>query len=546
MIGTAETLKRPRARTKLTVKLSPKIDLEENFFEGLNRVARKNLVATKIESFSEWIDESKLTVDQLPFTYNKHEYLREIYKDDHPYLVNMKATQGGFTLKALLRMVYKCRFMPIKGVLYLFPSRTDVSDMSKGRLDPLIDENPDSIGQWVQDTDAANIKRIGKSFVYLRGMKSRVGLKSVPVDFVIFDELDEAPQTMVEWAIERMAHSEDGGDVEMLSNPTLPDYGIDKVFGETDQRFWLLKCSGCNTFHNLVDEFPNCFVTKKNGDVIRACLKCGKELDPANGVWVAKKPDVTAKRGYQYSQLYSQFPAADPKKILEVFKTTNNLRAFYNLKIGVPYIEAENRLSIEEILALCGSDGIASSDDGPCFMGVDQGKDLHVVIGKKAEQKKGKIAHLGVYKEWTELDGLMRNFNVTRAVVDAMPELRNARSFAERFKGRVFLNFYRDFQKGKYKWDEEDLTVSCNRTESLDASHNEILMAELILPKRCDIVETFAKHLHNTAKKLEEDEESGSKRYIYVKLGEDHFRHALNYECMARQHASGLLYPELL
>jgi len=56
----------------------------------------------------------------------------------------------------------------------------------------------------------------------------------------------------------------------------------------------------------------------------------------------------------------------------------------------------------------------------------------------------------------------------------------------------------------------------------------------------------FANHLHNVGKKLEEEEETGSKRYIYVKLGDDHYRHAYNYECMARQHASGLLYPELL
>ncbi len=43
----------------------------------------------------------------------------------------------------------------------------------------------------------------------------------------------------------------------------------------------------------------------------------------------------------------------------------------------------------------------------------------------------------------------------------------------------------------------------------------------------------FAEHLHNTAKKLEEDE-TGSKRYVYVNLGPDHFRHALNYFVMAR------------
>jgi hypothetical protein len=51
--------------------------------------------------------------------------------------------------------------------------------------------------------------------------------------------------------------------------------------------------------------------------------------------------------------------------------------------------------------------------------------------------------------------------------------------------------------------------------------------------------------MHNVAKRLEEDEETGSKRYVYVKLGPDHFRHAFNYEAMARQSAPDLLFPNL-
>ncbi len=44
----------------------------------------------------------------------------------------------------------------------------------------------------------------------------------------------------------------------------------------------------------------------------------------------------------------------------------------------------------------------------------------------------------------------------------------------------------------------------------------------------------------------EEDEETGAKRYVYFKLGLDHFRHAFNYECMARQLFAETLFPELL
>jgi hypothetical protein len=178
-------------------------------------------------------------------------------------------------------------------------------------------------------------------------------------------------------------------------------------------------------------------------------------------------------------------------------------------------------------------------------MGVDQGKDLHVVIGKKHPGKAGQIIHLGIYKEWEELDRLMSVFSVSRCVVDALPETRNARAFGERYKGKVFLNYYSQYQKGSYTWNEQQMVVTSNRTESLDASHNEVMSGEIVLPREGDAVKEFARQLHNVAKKLEEDDETGSKRYVYVKLGADHFRHAFNYEVMARQSCPEFFFPYL-
>jgi len=496
---------------------------------------------TGVQPFHEWV--KNITLDGKPFTYDRHEYLIDPYKDNHPHQVEEKAAQMGLTSKAMLKVSYGARYGGYRGILYLFPSKSDVTDFSKGRIDPLIDENPESIGKWIRDTDSANIKRIWNAFLYLRGMKSRVGLKSVPIDFTIFDELDEAPQNAIDMAMERMGHSE-FKEVLKLSNPTLPDYGIDKAFQETDQRYWLLKCDKCGGYTCLEDTFPDCLATIKDR-VIRLCQSCrDRELNPSVGRWVAKKPGVIDKRGYHYSQLFSHF--INPGDILHQFRTTNNLTDFYNLKIGNAYVQAENRLSVQEVLALCGTKGIATEDQGPCSMGVDQGKDLHVVIGKKHPQKVGNVVHLGTYKDWEELDRLMKNFNVIRCVVDALPETRNARAFAERHKGKVYLNYYNEHQKGHYAWNEKELIVQCNRTESLDASHREIMDRSIILPKKCEVVQDFAKHLHNVAKKIEEDEETGSKRYIYVKLGPDHFRHAFNYEAMARQNAPDLLFPEFL
>ena len=508
--------------------------------------------------FHEWPITSKILLDGKQFSYKKHEYLYGAYADTCPFQVEIKATQGGWTSKAMLKVFYWARYCGTryKGIGYYFPSRTDVTDLSKARLNPLIEDNPDTIGSWMRDVDAANVKRIWNTSLYLRGLKSRVGMKSAPLDALIIDELDEAPPTAIDMVLERMAHSEEG-DFLALSNPTLPDYGIDRLFQTTNMMFFLLKCHKCNEWTDMVGTFPDCLHTLKGGRVIRACIKCGAELDPAKGEWVAKRPQITERHGRQWSQLYSQTKMTDPTLILEKFHSTNNLTDFYNLKIGVAYVDAKNRLSKQEVFACCGDGGMFSESDTATYMGVDQGKYLHVVIGKKGKKRGGEIIYIGVHKGnnpndpnddsgWKDLDALMKRFKVGRCVVDAMPSKKNARAFADRFPGRVFMCYYNDNQKGSYKWNEGEKIVQCDRTESLDYSHDVISGQDVTLPRQSDIVDTFADHCHNIAKKLEVDDESGSSKYVYVKLGDDHYRHSFNYLQLCIKDSPELLFDELL
>ena len=692
--------------------MATKHEVKNNLFNDLLTAINQQVVSsdTAPPEFGDWAIKENIILDGKPFSFKRHEYLIEPYKDEHPFQVEIKATQLGLTSKALLRVLHGCRYGSYRGILYLFPSRTDVTDLSRTRLTPLIEDNPDNIGQWIRDTDSANVKKIWNSFLYLRGMKSRVALKchddktevltkrgwllfkdtlmsdefatrspsgvfmwqkpidiysyhyngdmilgtgyrvnfcvtpnhrmlvyqtgrnldrdyfklaseltcsknehvyvsvsnipmnsfperlchtstvtnieyikynssvhcasvpngtlytrrngytiwsgnSVPIDFEVFDELDEAPPNAVDMALERMAHSE-YGHLLFLSNPTLPDFGIDKLWQSTDQQHWLLKCPACNEYTNLVDTFPECLQVLK-GRTIRACMKCGAELDPAKGEWVAKYPRILERRGRQYSQLFSQYKINSPENILHRFRTTNNLTDFYNLKIGTAYVDAHFRLSLQQVYDCCTSAGMESSSEKGCYMGVDQGNNLHVVIGRRHEKRRGEIIYVDVLKGnnqqdatddsgWKQLDELMKKFHVLRCVVDAMPNTKAARNFSERFPGRVFLCYYNEHQKGNYRWNEKDMVVNANRTESLDSSHREIAEQLIYLPRQTDIIQKFAMHLHNVAKKLIEDDETGSQKYIYLKLGEDHFRHAFNYEAMARQDSPTLMFEELV
>ena len=494
-----------------------------------------------------WACQMGVALDRGPFSFSRHECLQEPYSDDHPRQVDLKCAQMGNTTLAILRAIWCALFMPFVGILYLFPSSKGSGDFSRSRVGPLVERNPDTIGKYVVETDSVALKRVRGKNLLFRGTKSTEGLRSDPVDFVVYDEFDLFPAGIDAVARERMAHSDHKWE-HFLSNPTLPEYGIDRLYQLTDQRRWLLKCPRCGGWTDVVEEWeaaatprergvPDLLWERPDGTVALRCMRCREGvLHPAQGEWVARKPGITDWRGRQYSQLFSQY--VTPAEILSQYRTTLNMGAFYNYKLGLAYVEADCRITQEEVLALCGTHGVAASDPGPCRMGVDQGKGLHVVIGRRD----GTIVLVGEYRDFEELDRLMEAFNVVRGVIDGMPETRKAREFAARFQGRVFLNWYSPHQKGAYAWNEEKMQVSVNRTESMDASHEALTGKRIVLPRRCKPVEEFAAHCAATAKKLEEDEETGSKTYTWVKIGPDHYRHAFNYFCIAADFASNSFF----
>jgi len=70
-------------------------------------------------------------------------------------------------------------------------------------------------------------------------------------------------------------------------------------------------------------------------------------------------------------------------------------------------------------------------------------------------------------------------------------------------------------------------------TETLDAPRAAIRDKEIALPRRLPIVEEFARHMAADAKVLDEDPDTGAKKYRYIRTGEDHYSMAFTYALMA-------------
>jgi hypothetical protein len=230
----------------------------------------------------------------------------------------------------------------------------------------------------------------------------------------------------------------------------------------------------------------------------------------------------------------------DPGEILKEYRTTRYPDRFFNLKIGVPWADLERRLDVATVLSLCSDELMLEAESQKCcYMGVDTGKALHVVMLRQPTlyyEGRLDVVHIGEYSDFEELDTLIEKFQVIYCVIDGLPETHATRAFARRHGGHVYLNFFNENQRGSARWDSKDLKVEVNRTEALDSSRAAIRDGEIALPRRLPIVEEFARHMSSDAKVLDEDPDTGAKKYRYIRTGADHYSMAFTYALMAAMH----------
>jgi len=494
-----------------------------------------------------WITDNNLQLATGPYSVKNHEYQAGWLECDARQQCFIKGAQIGASevnvLKTLHGMVHG---KYNQGALYLFPTRDDVKDFSKARFDPLIEANP-FIGAYVKNTDSQNIKKIGGGFLYLRGARSTktVGgtkksssqLKTISVDRVVFDEFDEMEEAMIALAKFRVAHS-DHKELIYLSTPTIPDYGIDKMYQTSDQRIWMVECPSCGKEASLDLEFPNSIRRRLDGTAYRCCIYCRAEVHPSKGRWLAQYPERSQDMvGWWISQLNSMY--VDPTDILDMYEDppNGNLGEIMNSILGRAYIPAENRLTHADVYACCGNDNFVNKHEGPTCMGVDVGAKLHVIIAQRLTRKTLKVLKIGRYDSFNDLHDLARDFNVKSAVIDLFPEKRKVIEFQKAENFSVFGCNYVETRTGQISWDEKDKIIKGNRTEICDMSHELVVATgSLVIPRRNNEIDEFVKEVCNIAKVLDEDPDTGSKIFRYKKLSvNDHYRHALNYCLLASE-----------
>lgn len=509
----------------------------------------EDLSRTSCGTWATWPDGLVLAHGER-FSFLERGYQLEVMESRARVICVEKATGMGFSEIFILRSIWSLETRRSKqGVLYLFPNADEMRKFSKARFGPLIQANPERIGKYVKSggksTDAADIKRIGGGTLYMDGatlsqtvggevsQKESAAVRGKQVDIVNYDEWDLMSESLREKGLGRMGNSDLKEEV-FISNPTIPGIGIDRIYGESDQRMWFRKC-GCGEWTCSDEHFPDLIGLGADGKGYCACRKCGKALG-FQGQWVAKKSENKDVAGYRISHLNSV--KNDPWRILEKYEdlTTNggNLSDFYKLVLGLPYIAAEDKLVVRDVMACCGQDLMTGSSSGPCAAGVDIGKIKHVIIGQRVGRERFKVLKVVRISDMQDVHDLFERYGVKSAVIDIRPYEDEVRQFQRSHPHiRIYLCEYTDNPMQDVVWNNNTKTVKAYRTGAFDGSHRVIAQKLVELPRRSSEMDEFAIQMCNTAKVLETNQRNGSSVYRYRKLGDEHYRNAMNYFLLA-------------
>lgn len=521
--------------------------LAERIRDGLKRKA--------VTSCSRW-SENYREMGQ-PFTgkysFKYHPWARAMHDCQAEMMIGQKGAQLGYTEVALNKAFFNIDILG-NSVLYVLPTSNDASDFSTSRFDPAL-ELSTHLRKLFSDVKNIGHKRAGSANLFVRGSRSRSQLKSVPVSVAIVDEIDEMVQENIALIDERMSGQMTKQSF-YLSTPTIEHYGINKYFQQSSQDHWFFPCPLCSRLTQLV--FPECLVITAESwgdpsiiDSHIICKECrgvlpheGKSDYLANGQWVSEHTD-RIMRGFHVSQLYSSTvkPHHLAASFLKGRTNPSDEQEFYNSKLGVPHEPEGSRITDADIHECTAGYKMVDSAAPTALvtMGVDVGKVLHYEITQYSLDRKdpdvslaskGKLLKVGKLQHFEELDIKMRQYGVNFCVIDANPETRKAREFAQRFWGRVRLCFYPRGVTGKEITihDQSQHTISVNRTSWLDISLGRVKTQRMAFP--ADLPIEYKDHLKALVRVTQKDS-NGNPVGKYINTGEDHYGHARTYNEIA-------------
>jgi hypothetical protein len=554
-------------------------------------------------TFRQWCEQlgrDGLKVDGFPFTLENRPSMWFIYdlvpttieEAREKVVVIMKCAQVGFTVMEMLACIYMAlKFEPCKIGMYL-PVRDLAAAKSTVRFMPIVRTVPVAYERLVEE-DAGRgkqrkkgegnvmIRQMGASNFYFLWTSGKATTESMPMDVLSFDEVQEMAIADMEKTRERLSASRIKFTL-MGSTANWPDSDIHWWYKRGTQHQFHTRCPHCGESSVLDELFPQCIgYDESSGDYRYRCLHCSGWIDdPQDGEWIAKKPDERIL-SVHYPQFLS--PTISPREIIESYHNADDMKNFFNRKLGKPYTDPSQVPVTLEHLNACAAEGMAAGLEWKqrargTFLGVDQMGQFNVAIIKErmpdGRQATIHLEYIYADDPFARCDELMEQYGVQCCVVETLPNYNDAKRFAQRHRGKVFLAGYADIKDEMLRWgdapkldtserrtseEERDrYTVTLDQYKCMQVSMARFVKRLCLFPDPAGLVQEIVEkgmrktvavckelaffHFTRTALVAEKDEEQKKYRRRVVKVGIDPHTSYANMLCdvaWARAYGTG-------
>lgn len=483
-----------------------------------------------------WVIRHLRTEKHEQLEFHDAPFLVDYLRDFYPNICVKKGSQIRFTTTTIAKALFYLDNQKRTGI-YTFPTATEVRHFSAIRFKNMV-RSSEYIQKRMKGIDNTEVKQIGESTLYFRGSQVEKQAISIPSDMNIHDELDFSNPEVKDIYSSRLASSKDQITWE-FSTPTLPKYGISRVFEESDQRYWMCKCTRCNTWQTM--RFPqNMKKKRKRNSWYWGCWKCDKTINRRMGKWIAKYPrrtrDGFGVRGYHIGQpscpfISAQYVAKEYKKSINIATGT---KRFHNFNLGLEYESGESKLSRKIIFNNIDSPP-SNHRWGRTYIGIDQGDMFHVIVTTIIDGRRW-IYHLEKTNRPERIKEIISSFNPTMCVLDALPNTHTARDILNSFKGKVHIAFYNN-QEGLWNPrnpDKSPYEILINRTDAMDNTTADWVAGRVKISNQIEryLIEEFSDHMENVKRDIDTDKH-GQNIPVWKAVGPDHYRHADLYNYIA-------------
>ncbi|MEN6544477.1 MAG: phage terminase large subunit family protein [Armatimonadia bacterium] len=452
------------------------------------------------ETFRQWCERlaaDGLKVDGRPFTLENRPAMAWIY-DQIPSnpeeafrktLVLMKCAQVGFTVMEMLAVIYLgIKFGPATVGMFL-PDMNLAGLKSSERFMPIVRtippvhrlmtaSNKDDGGKGGSEGNVRT-RRIAEAMFVFSWTSGRATTESIPMDILSFDEVQEMTLEQMEKTRERLSASSIRYTI-MGSTANWPDADIHHWYKRGSQFRFHTECPHCLNRKPLDDYFPECIKFDPSIDRHRyVCAECGGWIDdPQRGEWIPDAPENEKGEAPIRSIHFPQFlsPTISPGEIIFAYNTATDMKNFFNRKLGKPYLDPSQVPVNLEHLAACVEAGKAAGVTWKTratgtYMGIDQMGNFNVVVIKE-RLPDGRQATIHVEEVYSadpfdRCSELMDAYGVAVCVVEINPNYNDAKRFANRHPGRVFIcNSFGSVVEGMIVWgDGPKMDASDRRTD---------------------------------------------------------------------------------